>query len=128
MKNDPAAGYFPIYFVIWVVIAIVSTLVVRTRKTASEKKKWSDRFSIIIGIFVTGFITFILILWKAYIGIPLFIAAGLIIGYANIKNAFYCDKCNKRSVNPRWFSSGSFYCPHCGHKLRQAEQDAAANP
>ena len=128
MKNDPAAGYFPIYFVIWAFIAILSTLIIRSRKSASDKKKWSDIFSIIMGIFVIGFMTFILILWGGYIALPFVWGFGFLIGYANLKNSFFCDKCGKRSLNQKWFSSGAFYCPHCGRQLRKAEQDAAANP
>jgi predicted RNA-binding Zn-ribbon protein involved in translation (DUF1610 family) len=116
MNSDPAAGYFPYYFVVWAMLAMFSWLWIRTRPTPREKKRWSDRFALLGGVFVTGFICFVLILWKQYAAIPIFLAAGALIGFLNLRNSFYCDDCGKRSQT-RSFSS-SFYCPHCGHKLR----------
>ena len=74
-------------------------------------------FTVATAVFVTGFICFVLILWKQYFGIPIFLGVGIMITLLNLRNTFYCDACGKRTYSPRWFSS-SFHCPHCGHKLR----------
>jgi hypothetical protein len=88
MKPDPAATYFPYYFVIWALLGISSWLWIRSRQTPQEKKKWFDRFCIVIGMFVTGFICFTLVLWKQYFGIPIFLAAGVAITILNLRNTF----------------------------------------
>jgi predicted RNA-binding Zn-ribbon protein involved in translation (DUF1610 family) len=115
MNPDPAAGHFPYYFAVWAMLAVFSWLWIRTRPTPREKKRWSDRVTVLGSVFVTGFI-FVLILWKQYAAIPIFIAVGALIGFLNLRNNFYCDDCGKRS-QARSLSS-SFYCPHCGHQLR----------
>jgi hypothetical protein len=117
MKPDPAAPYIPLYFIGWAFLAIFIWLWIRSRPTPQEKKLWSDRMSIILGVFVTGFICFILMLWKQYSGIPIFVAFGALIVYLNVRNTFYCESCGKRSTSHNWFTR-SFHCPHCGHKLQ----------
>ena len=116
MNPDPAAGYFPYYFAVWAMLAIFSWLWIRTRPTPCEKKRWSDRVTVLSSVFVTSFICFVLVLWKQYAAIPIFIAAGALIVFLNLRNSFYCDNCGKES-QARSFSS-SFHCRHCGHKLR----------
>ena len=118
MKADPAAPYFPFYFVGWALLALFTWLWIRSRPTAQEKKLWWDRMSIIGAVFVGGFLCFTLALWKQYFAIP--ICAGFItlIAYLNVRNTFYCGSCGKRaSSSQNWFAD-SFHCPHCGHKLR----------
>jgi glucan phosphoethanolaminetransferase (alkaline phosphatase superfamily) len=114
--EDPASPYFEAYIIIWVILAISSWLKIRSCGTPQEKKKWFDRLCIIMGIFVTGFICAILVIWKQYLGIPLFAAFGIGIAYLNIRNTFFCT-CGKQSLSQNWFSK-SFHCPHCGEKLR----------
>ena len=70
MKHDPAAPYFPIYLVVFVLLAITSTLWVHTRTTPQEKKKWFDRSVIVTGGFVVGFMCFVAVLWQQYFIIP----------------------------------------------------------
>lgn len=119
MKPDPAAVYFPYYFGVWALLGLVSYGLINSQPTAQEKKKWSDRLSVIMGIFVVGFACFVMILWKQYAGIPIAIAAGIGIGYLTLHCTFYCDSCGKRSQSQNWFSPQSeFHCPHCGHKLK----------
>ena len=118
MTPDPTAKYFPYYIAIWVALAVGSWLVIRSQPTPRDKKRWSDRVAIVAGVFVTGFICWFLILWKDYVGIPIFMGAGILITVLNVRNTFYCDNCGRRSLSQKWFSSGSFFCPHCGHQLR----------
>ena len=107
----------PYYFAGWATIALVSWLWVRSRPTPREKKIWSTRASLVMGIFVIGFICFALVLWKAFIMIPLFVGVGVYIFYANLRGSFYCDSCGKPSFSQNPFAR-TFHCPHCGHKLR----------
>jgi predicted RNA-binding Zn-ribbon protein involved in translation (DUF1610 family) len=116
MRIDPSTC-FPYYFVVWALLGVFSWLWVRSRPTPQEKKKWSDRSSMISGVFVTGFICFILILREQYFAIPFFLAVGIVIVVLNRRNTFYCDACGKYSFTRNPFSS-SFHCPHCGHRLR----------
>ena len=118
MKPDPAAQYFPFYCAGCAILALSSWLWVRSRPTPQEKKLWSDRTSIIGDVFVVGFMCFFLVLWRQYIAVPIFIAFGVFIAYLNIRNMFYCDSCGKRSTSSYGWSTRSFHCPHCGHKLR----------
>jgi predicted RNA-binding Zn-ribbon protein involved in translation (DUF1610 family) len=117
MNSGPAVSYFPLYFAGWAFLAIFSWLWIRSRPTPQEKKLWSDRMSIIAAVFVTGFICFVLVLWRQYAAIPIAAASGALIAYLNVRNTFYCDACGKRSTSHIWFTR-SVHCPHCGHKLR----------
>ena len=72
--------------------------------------------SIITGVFVIGFICFVLV-WIWNIAIRILVASGVLIAYLNVRNTFYCDSCGKRSTSHNWFTR-SFHCPHCGYKLR----------
>jgi len=118
MTSDLTAIGFVIYFVLWVALAVGSWLIMRRQKTPQDKKRWSDRGAILAGVFVTGSICFFIILWKQYIVLPVFVGMGVLITVLNVRNTFYCDKCGQRSLSQKWFSSASFFCPHCGHQLR----------
>jgi Na+/H+ antiporter NhaD/arsenite permease-like protein len=117
MKEDPASPMFLAYLVGWVVLAVGSWLHVRSRPTPQEKKRWSDRWCILAGIFVTVFMCLILVVWKQYVGIPIFLAAGIGITLLNLRNTYYCESCGKRSFAQNWFSK-TFHCPHCGTQLK----------
>jgi DNA-directed RNA polymerase subunit RPC12/RpoP len=117
MKEDPAAPVFVAYFLIFAILAVGSWLHIRSRPTPHEKKRWFDRWCIIIGAFVTGSVCLILVIWERYIGIPLFIAAGIGITIMNLRNTYYCASCGKRSFSQNWFCK-TFHCPHCGTKLK----------
>ena len=117
MKEDPAALMFSAYFIVWAVLVIASWVHVRSRSTPQEKKKWYDRWCIITGIVVTGWICLILLIWKQYIGIPLLLAGGIAITLLNLRNTFYCGSCGKQSHSQTW-SSKLFHCPHCGVQLK----------
>ncbi len=117
MNEDPAALIFFAYFIIWAILAVGSWLHVRSRPNSQEKKKWFDRWCIIGGVFVTGSICLILVVWKEYLGIPLFFAVGVAITVLNVRNTYFCDACGKRAFSQNWFSK-AFYCPHCGTQLR----------
>ena len=117
MKVDPAAPVFVAYFIVWAVLAIVSSLHIRSRQTPQEKKKWFDRWCLVSAAFATGSVCLILVLWKQYFGIPLFLAAGIGITILNLRNTFYCTSCGKRSRPQNWFAN-TFYCPHCGAQLK----------
>ncbi len=113
MRHDPAAPYFPIYFIIWALLGLIGTLWIRSRPTPQEKKKWFDRFVIVMGIFIAGFTCFVAVLWKQYLIIPFVLVAGSVISILNIRNVRYCEECGKKSS-----SRTSSYCPHCGHYLK----------
>jgi hypothetical protein len=117
MTPDPVEPYVPIYLIGVAAIGIGSWVLIRSRATAKEKKKWADRAVIVSGVFVIGFSCFMLVMWKHYFWLPIAIGAGVLISYLNIRNTFYCDRCGKRSFCQIWFSD-TFHCPHCGNKLR----------
>jgi predicted RNA-binding Zn-ribbon protein involved in translation (DUF1610 family) len=115
--EDLTALCFVAYFIVWGILAVGSWLKIRSCPTPQEKKKWSDRLCVVVGIFVTASMCFFLVLWRQYIGIPIFVAAGVAITFLNLRGTLYCGSCGKRSSSQNWFSS-SFHCPHCGHKLK----------
>ena len=114
MKPDPAAPYFPLYFIGWAFLAVFTWLWIRSRPTAQEKKLWSDRMSIIGAVFVGGFMCFALALWKQYFAIPIVAGVVTLIAYLNVRNTFYCESCGKRSSSSQNSFADSFHCPHCG--------------
>ena len=118
MKADPAAPYFPIYFVGWALLAVFTWLWIHSRPTAEKKKLWWDRMSIMAAVFVGGFMCFALALSKQYIAIPICVGFAALIAYLNVRNTFYCESCGKRSSSSLHWFADSFHCPHCGHKLR----------
>ena len=116
MKPDPAGQYFPFYLVGWAFLAIFTWLWIRSRPTPQEKKLWSDRMAIIVAVFVTGFMSFVLVSWRQYSSIPIFVAFGALITYLNIRNTRYCESCGRRVRSLSWFTR-SAHCPYCGNKL-----------
>jgi Na+/H+ antiporter NhaD/arsenite permease-like protein len=117
MKEDPTPPVFFVFFVIWAILAIGSWLHIRSRPTPQEKKKWSDRWCIIVGIFVIGSMCLISADWGQYMSIPLFLVAGIGIAFLSLRNTYYCTSCGKRSFSQNWFSK-TFHCPHCGTQLK----------
>lgn len=117
IKEDPAAPCFLAYFIIGTILSVGSWLHIRSRPTPQGKKRWFDRWCIFNGIFVAGFMCLILVIWKHYVWIPLFLAAGLGITFLNLRHTYFCGSCGKRSESQKWFSD-TFHCPHCGTQLR----------
>jgi hypothetical protein len=107
----------PYYFAGLAAIVLLSWLWVRSRPTPRDKNIWSNRLSLVLGIFVIGFICFALARSNGYILIPFFVALGAYIFYANRRGSFYCDACGKPSFSQNPFAR-TFHCPHCGNKLR----------
>lgn len=117
MKEDPPSPVFLAYVLCWVVLAVWSWLHIRSRPTPQEKKKWFDRWCIIVGAFVMGFMGLIAVMWKLYILMPLFLAVGVGIVTLNLRNTYFCGSCGKRAFSQNWFSK-TFHCPHCGERLK----------
>jgi hypothetical protein len=117
MNPDPAAPIFIVYIVIWIALAIGSTVHLRSLRNPKDKKKWVDRYTLIVGAFVIGTMCIISILWENYTIMPLFVIFGAVIVFLNLRCSFYCDSCSKRSRMQNPFAS-TFHCPHCGHKLK----------
>jgi hypothetical protein len=117
VKPDPVLPYMTYYFVALAVIGISSWLWIRSRPTAREKKLWSDRNAIIVGIFVFGFMCFTFVLWKQYLWIPLVLLFVARITYLNIRGNLYCHGCGQCSHCRNVFAK-PFHCPYCGYKLR----------
>jgi Na+/H+ antiporter NhaD/arsenite permease-like protein len=117
MKETPSFLFYAAYVVVLSILAFGSWLQLRSRPTPQEKKKVHDRWAIITGVFVTGFMCLILGMWKSYFGIPLLLAGGLGITFLNLRNTFYCTSCGKRSESKDWFFK-IFHCPHCGTQLK----------
>ena len=117
MKNDPDAILFIAFAIVWGILALGSTLHVRSRPTPQEKKKWFDRWAIAAGVIFIGVVILLLISWKQYLSIPVWmvLVAGII--FLTIRNTYFCSTCDKRSRSNDWFGK-SYHCPHCGHRLR----------
>ena len=111
MNRDPAAFIFIVYFVVWTVLAIISTVHLRTLRNPKDKQKWSDRYTLIVGGFVLGTMCTISVLWKQYTMIPVFLLVGGLIAFLNLRCSFYCESCGNRSRMQNPFAS-IFYCSH----------------
>jgi membrane-associated HD superfamily phosphohydrolase len=117
MKNDPATPIFIAYFVLWIVLAMASTIHMRLLRSPKDKKKWADRYTVIGVVFVIGSACAMSVLWKQYLLMPVFFVFGAVIIFLNLRCSFFCDSCAKRSRMQNPFAS-SFHCSHCGNKLK----------
>lgn len=117
MMSDLESLIFPVYIIIWVVLGLGFTLHVWALSDARDKKKWSDRYMIIMGVFVTGTMLALLFLWKNYFLLTPLVAMNAWMIWRGLRGTFYCDSCGKRAflASP---SAPSFFCPSCGHKLK----------
>jgi len=110
---------FPIFFAIWVLLAIGGYFFLDYKKNAEFKRRWHPRFVIFAGLL---FICFVFILTslnprksnslgEMFFAVPFVI----LIIFLNIRMTKFCSKCGK-TIYSRSFSIPKF-CSNCGASL-----------
>lgn len=104
---------FPIFFGVWIVLGIFSTVFFLFNKNAQLKRKVWAPFGIFVGIL---FLTFLALMEAPremfFIAVPMLI----LITIVNIRNVKFCDNCGKTVMSQNPFSPSKF-CPQCGASL-----------
>ncbi len=116
-RPDPAASLFLPFMLAWVALGVASWLWIRSRPSVEEKRTWMRRLNVVSGVVFGAFLIVVFVLWRAYIGLLIFLPFLALIIYLRDRFTFICDQCGKTSQSMEWFSS-TYHCPKCGHKLR----------
>jgi hypothetical protein len=117
-RNDVTGALFLIYFVLWLLLGIGSTLYVRSRPTVALKRLWWRRSVIGFAVFVWLFIAAFAASSGQVFGALIFAPFMVLIAWLSIRSTYFCDSCGKRcrSANP---IKKMAYCPYCGSKLEK---------
>ena|SRR5215208_4959208 len=109
MKPD----IFPIFFVVWAVLAVVGLFLFYVNKNAQFKRKYFPWYIILTGVL---FCSFILVMGFPVLVMFIVVPVIAIISYLNIKSIKFCDNCGKTLVNQAWLIKPE-NCAKCGAKL-----------
>jgi hypothetical protein len=111
-----AAGeqIFPIFFAVWVALAVVSTAFFFLSRNASLKRKIWPPFAVGIGVLFLGFVWLMGSPSDLYITAPV---VALITVLNVLRGLQFCDSCGKTLLNRNPFSKPAF-CSKCGAKLQ----------
>jgi hypothetical protein len=103
---------FPVFFFVWVALAIGGFVFFTTNKDAARKRRLFPRLAIGAGA-AFGLVIAAMAPWPAAL---LFIPFIGVITWLNIRMTRFCDACGRTLINHAWWAKMN-YCPYCGAKL-----------
>lgn len=102
---------------IWLAICVTSWLHIRAQTSAGEKKKWFERYTMLMGAFIAGAGGAVLISRGIVAGAFIMLAIIAALTFFKIRFSYFCEMCGKMSSTRPW-QAKDLNCPHCGSRLR----------
>ncbi len=106
---------FPIFFGVWILLAIVGFLLFYLNRNVAFKRRYLPWFLGLTGVLFIGFML--------ASGTPKFLVliiapVAALIMYMNVKGIQFCDACGRTLIEQMSFSRPEF-CSKCGASLRK---------
>lgn len=107
------------FVITWIGLAVVG-LALNGRLTAAQKRRWSPRVAVSVGVLFVFFSSTLTVLetrrWSSLGILIIVIPFVALISYLNIKFTKFCDQCNATQYNANWFVPQRF-CSKCSAEL-----------